>query len=140
MCWVKKKISCRRRFEERLLSEKERLQDQSRLQAWWKIFKSSEEKSTSWAYSTLEMIGLIHLPKVKADGKYMQTYFKINWYSSSEQFKWTKNQTVFNIIQWVARSMGRLPIWPRVWCSKYYFFSKFLNLFNYFSIGLQKLK
>ena len=34
----------------------------------------------------------------------------------------TRNLTIFNIIRWLAGSMGRTTHRPSVWCSKYYFF------------------
>ena len=44
------------------------------------------------------------------------------------------NPTIFNIISWVAGSMGQTTHWPSVWCSKCYLFSYFLanwkNCFN----------
>ena len=39
------------------------------------------------------------------------------------------NLTIFNIIRWVAGSMGQTTHRPSIWCSKYYFFSWFLAEF-----------
>ena len=33
-----------------------------------------------------------------------------------------RKATIFNIIRWVAGSMGWSAHWPSIWCSKYYFF------------------
>ena len=30
--------------------------------------------------------------------------------------------SIYNILRWVAWTMGQTNRWPRVWCSKYYFF------------------
>ena len=58
----------------------------------------------------------------------------------------TWNPSIYNILRWVAWTMGQTNCWPRVWCSKYYFFimisCKILckspfNLFSYFFIKLQ---
>ena len=38
-----------------------------------------------------------------------------------------RNPTIFNIIRWVAGSVGRTTHPPSVWCSKYYFFHNFLQ-------------
>ena len=40
-----------------------------------------------------------------------------------------KNPSIYNIICWVAWTMGQTNRQPRVWCSKYYFFSWFLAKF-----------
>ena len=51
---------------------------------------------------------------------------------------WFINPTIFNIICWVAESMGRLPHWLNIGCSKHYFFNNFLknSLSNYFQFIL----
>ena len=36
--------------------------------------------------------------------------------------------TIYNILRWVAWTMGQMNRWPRVWCSKYYFFYTFYRL------------
>ena len=33
-----------------------------------------------------------------------------------------RNPTIFNVIRWLAGSMGWMAHWPSVWCSKNYFF------------------
>ena len=38
-----------------------------------------------------------------------------------------KNQSIFNIIRWVAGSMGQMTHRPSVWCSECYFFHNFLQ-------------
>ena len=40
-----------------------------------------------------------------------------------------KNPSIYNIIRWVAWTMGQTNRRPSVWCSKYYFFSWFLAKF-----------
>ena len=62
----------------------------------------------------------------------------------------TRNLTIFNIIRWLAGSMGRTTHRPSVSCSEYYFFFiiscniLFKNCFNsfflYFFINLQKIE
>ena len=37
-----------------------------------------------------------------------------------------KNPTIYNIIHWFAGSLGQMTCQPSVWCSKYYFFLRFL--------------
>ena len=37
-----------------------------------------------------------------------------------------KNPVIFNIICWLAGSMGQMTHQPSVWCSKHYFFHNFL--------------
>ena len=39
-----------------------------------------------------------------------------------------RNQSIYNIIRWVAGTMGQMNRRPSVWCSKYYFFQYFLCL------------
>ena len=39
------------------------------------------------------------------------------------------NPSIYNIIRWVAWTMGQTNCRPSVWCSKYYFFSWFLAKF-----------
>ena len=66
-------------------------------------------------------------------------------YSSRIHLSTTRNPAIFNIIRWVAWSLGRTTHWPSVWCTKYYLFfiiscqilSK--NRFNLFSY-LRKIK
>ena len=61
-------------------------------------------------------------------------------YSSRIHLSTTRNPTIFNIIRWVAGSLGRTTHWPSVWCSKCYFFfiiscqffcKNHFNLFSY---------
>ena len=54
-------------------------------------------------------------------------------YSSRIHLSTTRNPTIFNIIRWVAGSLGRTTHWPSVWCSQYYFF-----FHNFLPIFLQK--
>ena len=38
------------------------------------------------------------------------------------------NPSIYNILRWEAWTMGKKNRWPRVWCSKYYFFILFYRL------------
>ena len=56
-----------------------------------------------------------------------------------------RNPSIYNIICWVAWTMGQTNHRPSVWCSKYYFFHDFLQnslqksfQFIFFFIKLQK--
>ena len=40
----------------------------------------------------------------------------------------TLNQSIYNILHWVAWTMGQTNRRPRVWCYKYYFFILFVDL------------
>ena len=57
-----------------------------------------------------------------------------------------RNSSIYNIIRWVAGSVGQMNQLPSVWCSETYFFSQFLAKFCakivsiYFFIILQFYK
>ena len=40
----------------------------------------------------------------------------------------SRNPSIYNILRWVAWTMGQTNRQPRVWCSKYYFFILFIDL------------
>ena len=42
------------------------------------------------------------------------------------------NLIIFNIICWIAGSMGWSSHWPSIWCSKHYFFHDFLEHSKHF--------
>ena len=56
-------------------------------------------------------------------------YFKQHNGTIKSQNNWKKefwNPPIYNILCWVAWTMGQTNRQPRVWCSKYYFFLYFL--------------
>ena len=57
------------------------------------------------------------------------------------------NTSIYNILRWVAWTMGQINHWPSVWCSKFYFLFMIpfkilcknpLNLFSYFLYKITK--
>ena len=70
-------------------------------------------------------------------------------WQSSFQLLITWNPSIYNIIRWVAWTMGQTNRRQSVWCSKYYFFfmisCKILcknpfNFFSYFFFKIKKIK
>ena len=63
-----------------------------------------------------------------------------------DERKKIRNPSIFNIIRWCAGLLGQTTHRPSLWCSKYYFFSRFLAEFFakiisiYLFIFLKKLK
>ena len=60
-------------------------------------------------------------------------------------FNWARNPSIYNILRWVAWTMGQMNHRPRVWCSKYYFFILCIDLghwklFFYFCNFFKKIR
>ena len=88
-------------------------------------------------YSTWE----VDNTSLKDRGTYYSCWDK--WLALSGELQIT-NPSIYNIIRWVAWTMGQMNCRPSVWCINYHFFSRFLAKFFakilsiYFFIKLQK--
>ena len=79
----------------------------------------------------------------------VKEYFHLIWLRKTIGKYEFINPSIYNIIRWVAWTMGQMNRQPSVWCSKYYLFfmisCKILcknpfNLFSYFFITKIKIK
>ena len=76
-------------------------------------------KLVFWQMSFLKVMKVLFKDSIYKNFLENKNQFENVWIKSFPGWSW--NPTIFNIIRWVAGSLGLSSHWPSVWWSKYYF-------------------
>ena len=116
----------------------------------WKISILRTSLGLQWLYikKKLSVVLTVSSPKAKAMKKRNQLWVRIVWFflffSSiiSKYVSWLcKNPSIYNILHWVAWTIGQTNCRPRVWCSFFHTFYRFKalkTLYFYFCNSIKK--